>query len=255
MILDQINQMKKRGLSTNQIIQSLRQQGISPKEINESLSQSEIKNEINSQNFFPDTPESNMQPSITNSEQNFFDSSNSEQQNQYYADQQMNQSNFQPSISQNSAEPQTQEYPIYKEPVQENYEYSYPEYQQSGGTDIETINDVSSQIIEEKIKDFKKEFSKFAEFKKESQNKIEEIDKRLSKIEDRFEELQMAIIRKIGDYGEDIENLSKEIMATQDSFGKIINPLAEKAKEVKNKEDQTKTTKNKKDDSFENYLR
>ena len=64
----------------------------------------------------------------------------------------------------------------------------------------------------------------------------------------------MAIIRKIGDYGEDIENLSKEIRATQDSFGKIINPLAEKAKEEKNKEP-SKNTKTKKDDSFENYLR
>ncbi|MEK6914834.1 MAG: hypothetical protein AABW83_04240 [Nanoarchaeota archaeon] len=250
MILDQVNQMKRQGFSTNQIIQSLRQQGISPKEINESLSQSEIKNEISNQNSFSNTPESNLQPSIANSfEQNSPDYLSSDQQNQYYP-QQTDQTNLQPSINQGFSEPQTQEY------SQENYEYNYPEYQQSSGVNIETINDISSQIVEEKIKNFQKEFSDFKNFKRESQNKIEEIDKRLSKIEDKFEQLQMAIIRKIGDYGEDIENLSKEIIATQDSFGKIINPLTEKAKEQKSKEpEKARTTKTKKDDSFEDYLR
>lgn len=240
MILDQISQMKKQGIPANQIIQNLRQQGISPKEINEALSQSEIKNEITSQ----ENQMYDMQPSI--SAQNSFD-------DQTTSNQQDNYQQSYPEYHQGFSEPQTQEY-INKNA--ENYEYNYPEYQQQGGSDIETINDISSQIVEEKIKNFKKEFSNFINFKKESENKIEEIDKRLTKIEEKFEELQMAIIRKVGDYGEEIRNLSKEMKYTQDSFGKIINPLAEKAKEIKNKEEKDIKQKPKKeDDSFENYLR
>ena len=42
----------------------------------------------------------------------------------------------------------------------------------------------------------------------------------------------MAIIGKIGDYGKDIQNISKEMHATQDSFSKILNPLADTIRKV-----------------------
>lgn len=242
MILDQITQMKKQGIPSNQIIQNLIQQGISPKEINEALSQSEIKNEITSQD---NQMYSDMQPSISSQYSSDNQTSSINQQDNY-------QQSY-PEYHQGFSEPQTQNY---SNQTTENYKYDYPEYQQPGGSDIETINDISSQIVEEKIKNFKKEFSNFINFKKESENKIEEIDKRLTKIEEKFEELQMAIIRKIGDYGEEIKNLSTEMKYTQDSFGKIINPLIEKTKEIKNKEDKNIKQKLKKDDdSFEDYLR
>jgi len=127
-----------------------------------------------------------------------------------------------------------------------------------------SINDISSQLIDEKTKHFKKEVTEFTNFKKESHNKLEELDKRLIKIEDTIEDLKMAIIRKIGEYGEDIQNLSNEMKATQNSFAKIINPLTTNAKAVQEKtttqnpstNNQTsKKTNTKKADSFENYLR
>lgn len=253
MILDQITQMRKQGIPANQIIQSLRQQGISPKEINEALSQSEIKNEITNQTDFSESPDSDMRPSLSSSQENSLNNVYSMEQNNYPYNQQQTNTQDYPEYHQGFSEPQTQDSNKYAD----NYEpYNYPQYQESGESDIETINDISSQIVEEKIKNFKKEFSNFINFKKESENKIDEIDKRLAKIEEKFEGLQMAIIRKIGDYGEDIKNLSKEIKYTQDSFGKIINPLAEKAKEIKDKEEKNPKQKPKKeDDSFENYLR
>ena len=42
-VLELLSQMKSKGMSTAQMIQSLKEQGFSPKEINEALSQSEIK--------------------------------------------------------------------------------------------------------------------------------------------------------------------------------------------------------------------
>ena len=296
MVLDQINNMKQQGMQSNQIIQNLKQQGISPKEINEALSQSEIKSEINSnQNIFPESPGSNInnppsatgqhppmtqQPAIGQQPQPTGPSSvqqtpSTSQMEPSIGQQPMEQPTMQQPSMQMSSEPQitqpavlqpqTQDFSQYQEYAPEG-DYDYPEYQEGGGgvADIETINDISSQLIDEKIKHFKKEVTEFTNFKKESHNKLEELDKRLTKIEDTLEDLKMAIIRKIGEYGEDIKNLSNEMKTTQNSFAKIINPLTTNAKAVQEKTEtqsqptNTKITKKvnkKKADSFEDYLR
>lgn len=280
MVIEQIAQMKRQGIPTNQIIQNLRQQGISPKEINEALSQSEIKSEItNNQGVFPDIPEAGMQQSNQMSQ---FENQNMQPQNQQMQNPYGNNmdSQMQPSISQqpmqndtmsqgypsemNSMQqgmsqgllaPSTQDYSQYQEYDQGSY---YPEYSSSGGgADIETINDISSQIIEEKTKHIKKEFSQFTTFKKESKNKLEELDKRLTKLEDTIEDLKLAIIKRVGEYGEDLKDIANEMRATQDSFRKVINPLTEKAKSEHESRPEKKHTKSKskKSDSFEDYLR
>jgi len=290
MVIEQISQMKQQGIPTSQIIQNLKQQGISPKEINEALSQSEIKTAIkNNQNVFPGTPESpNQAPNQTTGMQQ-----QTTPQNMGHSSTQATASNaqMQPSIGQQQMggnqdpttlnmqpqmqggmqqapqmtppmlEPSTQDYSEYQEYAPEGSGEYYPEYQQGGGADIETINDISSQLIDEKTKHFKKEFSDFISYKKDSQSKLEELDKRLTKIEDHIEELKMAIIRKIGEYGDNIKHLSKDVKATQESFGKIINPLAENAKAAKQTQPtedkstfESKTSKSK-SDSFEDYIR
>ena len=289
MVLDQINNMKQQGMQSNQIIQNLKQQGISPKEINEALSQSEIKSEINSnQNIFPESPGSNINnsPSATGQQPPMtqqpamgppsvqqtpstvqMEPSIGQQPMEQPAMQQPSmQMSSEPQITQPAVlQPQTQDFSQYQEYAPEG-DYDYPEYQEGGRgiADIETINDISSQLIDEKTKHFKKEFAEFINFKKESHNKLEELDKRLTKIEDTLEDLKMAIIRKIGEYGEDIKNLSNEMKTTQNSFAKIINPLTTNAKAVQEKTEtqsqptNTKITKKvnkKKADSFEDYLR
>ena len=40
-----------------------------------------------------------------------------------------------------------------------------------------------------------------------------------------MENLQSAILKKIGDYGGAVQNISKDLQATQESFSKLINPL------------------------------
>ncbi len=208
-VLNKIIEMKKQGLQTGQIIQMLKEQGANPKEINEALSQSEIKSEINQeyddqQNKYPSDEYSDMQPSIMTEPPAPY-----EEQNQYQ-------------------EPPTEYAP---QETYQNYQ-SYQEYQPQQSIDVETISDLSSQIVEEKTKSFKKEIASLTKFKEQFENEIKNIDKRLSKIESTIEELQMAILRKIGNYGEDIKNISKEVRATQDSFSKILNPLVDNIREM-----------------------
>ena len=293
MVIEQINNMKQQGMQTNQIIQNLKQQGVSPKEINEALSQSEIKSEINNnQNVFPTSPESNMQPSdaaqpatpaapqqtTQPAAEQSVQQTPSNTQMQPSIGQQMQQQPMQQAPMDNQSmqmpmapqstqpvalQPQTQDFSQYQEYAPEDeYNYDYPEYQGGGGggADIETINDISSQLIDEKTKHFKKEFSEFTNFKKESHSKLENLDKRLTKLEDTIEDLKMAIIRKIGEYGDDIKHLSKEMKATQDAFAKVVEPLTGQAKQVqasqpKKESTATKAPKSKGSDSFEDYLR
>jgi len=128
---------------------------------------------------------------------------------------------------------------------------------------------IASQIVEEKTKHFKKEISSFTNFKREIEEKTKQLDNRLTKIEGTFEELKLAIIKKIGTYGDDIKNLSHEMRATQNSFSKILDPLTDNIRELQNitgnksiSKEQTKKpaktpiTKTKKTKtSFEDYLR
>jgi DNA-binding transcriptional MerR regulator len=300
MVIEQISQMRQKGMQTGDIIQNLKQQGISPREINEALSQSEIKSEItNTQGVFPGAPQSpqgmqqqplsqpaspqmnqaatpqtppqmgqsssqqvpsneQMQPSIGQMAESQPGQVQSQMNPQSQMPQGMDMQMSQPA----ALEPTTQDYSQYQEYAPEGDQGYYPEYSGGGGgggnADIETINDISSQLIDEKTKHFKKEFSEFTGFKKDSQSKLEMLDKRLTKIEDHIEELKIAIIRKIGDYGEDINRLANEMQATKDSFGKIIQPLTQRAKEVKasqTSENKAKDSKTNGSDSFENYVR
>jgi len=150
-----------------------------------------------------------------------------------------------------------QEYPEYQ--GGEDY---YPEYEYQQSTDIDTIRDISSQITDEKTKEFKKEFSQFANYKKETEMQIDSLTKKLDKIEKIMEELQIAIIKKVGEYGEDIKKISGEIKSTQDSFSKVVNPLMDqrpinKTQEPKKTETKKSNSKRKPKNSptFEDFLR
>jgi hypothetical protein len=61
---------------------------------------------------------------------------------------------------------------------------------------------------------------------------MQDIENRLVKVEEIIHELQSSIIRKMGEYGESIQGISKEIRATQDSFAKVINPVLDKKRGI-----------------------
>ena len=62
---------------------------------------------------------------------------------------------------------------------------------------------------------------------------IQDIDNRMKKIEGVIQDIQRAVIKKMGEYGDAISNISGEIRATQQSFAKVINPLLDKQRGIK----------------------
>jgi len=257
--LEKIMQMKQQGLTESQIIDSLKQEGVSPKEINEALSQSKIKSELE-----PQIPQSPMAPQGV--------PMSPDQISPPQFEQEIPGAQMQPSVM-------SQEMPmesmgamqqIPSTPVPDQQMPYYEEYEPQQATDIETINDIAEQIVEEKTDSIKKQVASFIGFKEELGLEIEQINERLSMIETTFNELQMAILRKIGGYGEDIKNIAKEMHQTQDSFSKMVNPLTDNIRELQKltgssksektrPRPKTKKGKSKKDSKadldFEEYLR
>jgi len=225
-LLERIQQMKEAGQNDAQIIRQLKEEGISPREINETISQSRIKSAISpSENpGIPQTPEmsqeeegiSSMQPSLM--QQAPQQSSYPEQSQQTMPMQQYPESQMQEDDASYAYPQQTPQY--------ESYE---PYYQQE--IDTETINEIASQIIDEKISTIKKQISDINRTKTEINFQIQRIENRLNKIETAIESLQASVIRSIGEYGENIRTISREMQKTQDSFKKVLNPLTDQIRD------------------------
>lgn len=246
--LEKVMQLKQRGMSEYDIIQALKQEGVSPKEINDSLSQSNIKNAL-----YDSSQEQELEPSIMQQqeEENLIPPSYSPSTQEYQQDEQA----YAPEQN-----------PPYPGQEQYSQEY-YPEYQPQQQVDIETINDIADQISEEKIEKIKKQISPMINFKEDISIEIKRIDERLKRIESIIDSLQIQILKRIGDYAEDIKNISKEMHQTQESFSKLTNPLTDNIRELQKisseepekTSSQTsslpKTRKRKTEPGFEDYLR
>lgn len=204
--LERVMQMKGQGMSEDQIVQSLRQEGVPPRDIEESLSQSKIKFEVNNSNM-------------------------PIQQEQGY-DQNFTRSSFEEET------PNPEEASQVQSATQEYYpEYTpnqnYQDYQPQQPFNIETINEMVEQAIEEKTDSLKKQIASFTRFKEDANIEIEKLNQRLLKIENTISDLQTSILRRIGDYGNDINSIAREMQTTQNTFSKIIDPLTDSVRELR----------------------
>jgi hypothetical protein len=259
-LLEKISAMKKEGKSGQEIIKILGEEGISPRQINEALSQLDIKSAVSA--------ESDLQPSIMQ---------NAEQATVAMpASSELNQENYTPAAQYPSGEAQQnynqqsteqEQYPQqgYAQDYNQSYDSSQNYNQPQSQIDIETIRDIANQIIEESMGKLKEQLSSSGKMKTEINVKLEEVDSRLEKVESIIQQLQFSIIKRMGEYGESISDISKEMRATQDSFSKLINPIIDKKRgiqeestEQKQKPVNKKEQRNKEDKSsasFEDYLR
>jgi len=210
-ILEEIKKMRSEGIGDNEIVGNLQQRGISPKEINDALSQDKIKSAVAGN----ETRE--MEPSIMeqtapapNPQETYSPQTQDISQQEMYAPQQ-------DTYSPNQEYAQQEFYP--------EGDYGY----QSAGMDTDTIIEIAEQVFSEKMKKMKKQMDEMNEFKTLAQMKIENSVERLKRIESTIDKLQASILEKVGSYGQNLESIKKEMSMMQDSFGKMINPLAERA--------------------------
>lgn len=303
-IVKKIREMEKQGIDESAIVQQLQEEGFSPQQINEGLEQSKVKAAVSQDIEAMPAPTPIQQTQTQQSPQSAQPKAMTPSIVQPQAKQpstqpiQATQPPTQPiqpeplspastAPTQNiAAYPEQyaypeeqypeQQYPEPTEPYPAQYseypeQYAYPEYQAS---DTETISEIAEQIADEKLGKLRRQISEMIKFKTETEGKTSNIDYRLRKIETIIDRLQASILKKIGEYGQNIEDLKKETIATQGSFSKILDPMSEnirklkkiskpskkatkkEASKKKTKKQKAKTSKTRKRrDHFEKYLR
>jgi predicted CopG family antitoxin len=234
-LLEKVNALKQQNMSDLDIFNSLKEDGFSPREVSEALNQSKIKSAIseNSEEMMPSImqQQNNSQDAISGAISQQIQSSynqNYTPQNQpYNQEQQYSQGYSQPYTQEQQYAPASYDQPQYAD---QNYQqpsvqeqYADQTYQQ--GVDIDTVREIASQETEAKTKKMEEKIEVISKFKTELNFQVQSIENRLEKMESLMHELQTAIIRKMGEYGEAVSGISKELKATQDSFSKVINPL------------------------------
>jgi len=253
-IVERITQMKQQGISDPEIIKSLGEEGFTPRQINEGLAQSRIKDAVASpeqipgeesmqQSIMPPTPEqaaasavpipaAPMPSAQAPGEEQYAQETGTYPQQAYPQDQAAYAENQYPAEGAYPQQAYPQDQAAYAED-QYPAEGAYPQeayYQQA--LDSETVREISKQVTEESLNKLKKQISDLEKIKIELKFKIQNIDNRLTKIETVISELQSSILKRIGEYGENIQDISNEIKATQDSFSKMVSPLLDKKRGI-----------------------
>ncbi len=121
------------------------------------------------------------------------------------------------------------------QPYENNYYQEDNSYAQPAGLDTDTILEIAEQVFYEKIKKVQTNLETLNQFKELSDLKLKEVSNRLKRIENTIDQLQISILKKIGNYGENLEEVKKEMSMIENSFGKIVSPTVKKRKQSKKK--------------------
>ncbi len=224
-VLDRVMQMQKQGMPESEINKRLRDEGILPQQINDALNQSQVKSAVSQA---PDTIGMEQQPPITQEMQQSIMQNQPATQPSPYSEQ-----------SQATAEQQYPEQPPTQTAPEEYYypetaQPSYPEYYPAQeALDTETISGIAEQIVSEKLNEFKQKIGNITVFKKQTKDKLTELDERLKKIENSIEQLQQSVIGKISEFGESTIAVHKDLDNLHNTVSKLMNPLIDNYKELK----------------------
>lgn len=260
-VLEQVNDLKNKGLAEEDIVNTLGEQGISPGDINDAINQSRIKSAVSppereteemepsimrpgraeplpTEGSAPSDEELSPPPTLTRipaAAQKRFGPMTKEMGRQEPPPKPQHQEEYAP-------EPQYQEEEYAPQPQYQEYYpeqgYGYDsgyEYPTAGVSDTDTMIEIAEQVFSEKIKTIQKQVEELNEFKTLMQTKVDNISDRLKRIEISIDRLQAAILEKVGYYGRGLEGVKKEMKMMQDSFGKVVGKLAHKPHHITHK--------------------
>jgi len=226
--LEQITNLKQQGKSDQEIINVLQTQGVSPKEITEGLAQAQVKSAVTGQNVpspqgmqasIMQTPPKPRGQELQPPRPPDFQTPTLQGQQPYIPQQ---ESYMPPQPTQDF---QTQS------PLQNSQDFYLPE---SGGYEPEgyetdTMIDIAEQVFAERMSEISKQLDSLKELKTLTESRVKHIEERLLKIESIIDKLQIEILKKVGSYGDNLQSIKNEMSMMQNSFGKIVNPLVNRA--------------------------
>lgn len=224
--LERVIQLKESGHSEGEIIATLKAEGVNPLEISDSINQSKIKEAISDPN-----PTEGMSPSI------MADADGPEQAEPPAPIEEPYQPQAAPAYEPAAPEyiPQTEPQGYDSAPTYAQEQPTYNDYDQQAGYDegydpqagyggmgsTDTMIEVAEQVFLEKMKNLTKEIKALTEFRSIFEIKVDNLSKRLERMEKHFDKMQLSILDKVGEYGKGINYVKKELSMVEDSLSKL----------------------------------
>ena len=196
--------MQRDGFSERDISARLEQEKFDKNEINSAIDQATVKNEI-----APFRSQSN--PPILNPDEVPAPSTSSEE----------------PPIQESFTSPEIS-------PLTTSIQPSSPSFapEPVGRANYEAIEEIAESVITEKWEDMLKNVGDLKLWKERVETDLSGIKQEILRVESRFENLQKAILSKLGEYSEGVTDLGAEMRAMEKIFEKILTPLTRSVKDL-----------------------
>jgi len=208
--------LRKKGFSNNQIINQLQENKYDLNQISSALNQAEIKNSVSSDSEIPS--ELSNAPSPTPSK------NNSEKNELSFSE---------PPMTAGQPLPPTGNLTQTKTKKQE-----YPETSQSFASEpmerasYNMMEEIAESIIKEKWDDMISNIGDLKVWKEKVDTDILSVKQEILRTQQRFENIQKAVLGKLKDYDRSVIGISSEMKALEKVLEKILTPLTKNIKEL-----------------------
>ena len=220
-------ELSQSGRSDSEVSSEMKEMGFSAREINEAINEANIKKSITEKPISGTSEMSEMEPSIMEkSSEEEMEVPVPSAQTAYKKVKQEKTEQAPYGYQQEAAPYSPQQYQQVQEP-----QY-YSEQPQQQNVDIELVEEISEEIVNEKFTELNAKIGDIPAFKQSVEKRIDDVEDRLKRIEANLDKIQIALLGKIREYGDNVKTLSSEIQTVENSFSKIIDPLISNVKEL-----------------------
>ncbi len=202
---EKVLDMQKQGLGNQEIISNLQNLGYKHEQIASAMDQVAVKNEISNMGLPEQAPVGNDVPlALMNAPA--------------------------PSGSQEEPMPQ-QDYqqPTYTAPEDPSSTFA-PEPLERASYDA--IEEIAESIIKEKWSEMVRDVGDVTQWKQKTDMELESVKQELIRTQQKFDDLQNALIGKVSEYSEGIIHLGTEMKALEKVLEKILAPLTKSVKDL-----------------------
>ncbi|MFH1438983.1 MAG: hypothetical protein ABIG89_00320 [Candidatus Woesearchaeota archaeon] len=231
---DKVIQMKRQGLTNNQIIQALQNDGYNSTDVFDALNQADLKGGVEM------SPRNNFQQQSGAGSGGMQDGSGQGAPQQFQGQMPMSDGQQQPDFGGMPGVPGG-----LGSPGDFGAPGSMGGMGSSGGSggfagpggsgksaDLERIEELAEAIIDEKWNEIVKSINKIADWKDRTESKITKMEQNFENLQKGFDQLHQGVIGKIGEYDKNLVNISAEIKAMDKVFQKVLPVMTENVNEL-----------------------
>ncbi len=103
---------------------------------------------------------------------------------------------------------------------------------QNSGLNSETVQQIVEAIVKEKWDELESSVGNIAEWKERVNNNIVSMKQEIIRISEKFQNLQNAVLGKVGEYDQGLRGVHTEMKALEKVFEKILEPMTSNIKDL-----------------------